>query len=857
MTGVAPGATPPYGCNYLANPTPNDNAIEDLINAKSAPLPQRISYALEGWAQPNYFVSSGGSGDVNARAVYQLFSKFSDADPENPAEDDEFAELSYRSSLIGTGNEVSWNGIGPGGDCSAAEAFTVSGHMWNRFNSVYDQLPNGEVARVYDVLVAPASLISGQEVSSNGTTGRWQGFYFGTAENRCYGTGMITTLESTTVTDGKLEVWLDPADLDYDIYVEQLTRPIFGVVLKRWQDMTSVTPDAPWTNEFGWPVQGPVIFNGGAPQASVKGRFYAFGMWFEKGFIWWLDFDNEAALTPTDEAITYRYVGGASVFDADGTYEQFGSNVQYGGAGGTLGATVVIDSYRWGAGDDWSPVGKEGNTYLASINETVSPVCQISMYTVPFGGVPGEDSNGDCAYKQCVWAFRNGVIRLPFGDYDLDQFYAQPVYSEQSIYVVRSMVVDATDDYAFADSFPINIGSASGGGAGEVLIILNDDGEYPTNLAAMTDDMDAMGLSWETVDYSSTVAADFEAGEWLAAVWYRGGPAAGASETMPIDHDWTDEEIDQYRALIDNGGAGTGVLLMSQGHGAPDHVWGQTNAWPQSIFPDGYLYYGFSRTDAWYNTTWDQERMPNAAGIAGDDAIGFTFTAFFPTFPQPVVGAFQGGRFGSEALQAAERNTGSGSSGAIPTGMGSRASEQFNAVGYYGAFFANFTASSSYVPGMNLNPQILGYDLVFLSQGNEAAPDGENLGQYPSYNHVQGPGRLYVVGYGWENTTPTGCTRPDMLQNIMSWLEPGLTFGGGAGGGEGAAGGAWNPYFGDAEILMVKPVIYDGSSGLNEGDIFDDSVYPDPTSSDVLRSQANTWGRPALSGDKPRCGPGL
>jgi hypothetical protein len=123
---LAPGGTPQFGCNNSAANSSNGHAVEDIIVNTNMVIPQRVSYVLEGISSPNYFNRTGGTSKSSLAAVYQLFSTDRGSDPAeaDPTEPGgaEFAELSYRSDLA--------PGVGPGGDCSAAEAFSVAGNIW-------------------------------------------------------------------------------------------------------------------------------------------------------------------------------------------------------------------------------------------------------------------------------------------------------------------------------------------------------------------------------------------------------------------------------------------------------------------------------------------------------------------------------------------------------------------------------------------------------------------------------------------------------------------------------------------------------------------------------------------------------
>ncbi|MEZ5337332.1 MAG: hypothetical protein R3F46_03630 [bacterium] len=240
------------------------------------------------------------------------------------------------------------------------------------------------------------------------------------------------------------------------------------------------------------------------------------------------------------------------------------------------------------------------------------------------------------------------------------------------MYTIRNQVVDADDNIAYGDSLPIHLGHGGAGGGGgdtEIVIIRNDGGDFQLNLDALTADLDALGASYSTVDFSGSVADDF-AGNPNAkvAIWYRGGPG-GAGESATFTTAWTASEIDNYIQLMDDG---FGVLLMSQNHGYDGDL-AFINGW-NGIY--GYATLPSSVPDA-------DRRMPWASSLCTDDGIGFGGTlGFIPTAPSNFIGNPSGANFGADGTNAAERYTGSGSSGELPISFGMPTGRQYCGIGY-------------------------------------------------------------------------------------------------------------------------------------------------------------------------------
>ena len=820
--GLAPGATPPYGCNNSPANSANGNAVEDIISNTNMVVPQRISYVLEGLSAPNYFNRVGGAGNDSLSSVYQLFSTLREADPETADPTDpnspEFAELSYRADLA--------PGVGPGGDCSAAEAFSVAGNIWFRFNATTNALPGQNETALYNFLIAPSGAVSGAEISSKNTTGRWQPFYFGTV-SPCFGGGAIVSIESSdSDCDDFNTLFESPQSAFF------FTNPIYGVLLQRWTQSQLSGMDGPWESEFGWPVYGPIIYGNGSQFISVLGSYYVFGMWFEKGFVWWVDYDQELYPGTSDEAQAYRYTG-THVYCTDGTYEPIGTPILYGGTG-DLGVSVVVDSFRYDAADPWTaaPLSDDGTHYTIPLPSDVGlATVNVAAHAHGFGGV----ANEDCLYKYYVWAWRDGSITAAGAAYDPEQQYRNHTYGSlarnmENNYVIRVQVTDASFDLevtaeevrAYGDALPLHIGHGGGGGGGEILVIRDDGGDFNANYDALISDLEDIGAAFTAMDYTSGIDGIFasEGDPYKVAIWYRGGQGDDGESGATYNDPWGSKENELF-GIVNNGGSGAGLLLMSQSHGANNPF----NT-PGFFINDGWTFYtNFALLGA--GTTSDIPWCNNEGQPSG------FFYPFFPFLANPNIvkgqGTHLGGEFNTYSVNSAERHDSNGGSGKVPITFAFGTTRQMCV-----------NASALNIPG--ISPTYTGgiclpttFGIGQLSWGNTAAPGTGGTG----------PGRYYSFGQSWGETEvtlsnaggPGEMTRAELLQNMLSWCDETLTFGGGGGG-----GGNFSEYVGPPEIVQVTPISWAGEEGqISAGAISLTGVtYPDPTGTDIYRSSPNS-----------------
>ncbi|MCB1217746.1 hypothetical protein KDL44_10150 [bacterium] len=298
---------------------------------------------------------------------------------------------------------------------------------------------------------------------------------------------------------------------------------------------------------------------------------------------------------------------------------------------------------------------------------------------------------------------------------------------------------------------------------GEIVIVRNDEEEYPANLDAITDDLDAIPAAWRMIDYSDDLLELEEESSSILYIWYRGGPGA-ETETRPYTRMWTTAEIDNYIGLMETE---RNVLLMSQAHGKdPDisDVNFLDSAWE--------IAYGMDLVDNALPSA--AHRHPWAAGISTDDTIGLgDGNGWFPTSPQTA--SFAGShelQHGADGTSSAERYTGLDSSGKIPVRLRINNCYQLCGIGFFDPLFSSGW-HSAYTTGGISGEQVSGFEMNMLSYGNRKAPDAE-IGFHPDYEHVEGNARLWVIGYPWAQVEvllgTDGIQRHDILHNILAWL---------------------------------------------------------------------------------------
>jgi hypothetical protein len=842
-SGVAPGGTPTFGCNTNgSNTSAAGNAIEDLIvdTANNNPLPTySLCYVREGLCTPNYFNTVAGVNKGASTAVYQAYCSINTGafDPADPPDTAQVAEISYRSSLVPNG--------APGQPCNA-EAFVVRDYFWRVFNANLDAIPTGSTP-LYNVFIAPSAKSAGPYDSLAKTTGEYQPFYFGSMGN-CYGGAWIIGLTASDSDCDTFKDYFDPVSENY-VSPGYWYRPIYGVLLKRWLDMAPAANQG-WNTELGWPVYGPVAYANGAMQLNSKGTYYQWGMWFEMGFIWWVDYDQATNPTVPDEAQAYRFTGdNVYCWGEDDELIKIAPTVFYGNAG-PLGVSVTVDAYRNLPTDDWAPVEQNdtGSEYHVSLpSDDGMAVVTLKMHAQGYGGTP----NVNCLYKTYVWAFRDGTIQPPGTGYSAAQMTAVHTYGDMAVnkentYVVRVQIQDEVG-FAYGDSLPIVMGHGAGGGGGGEVLVIRDDAPtyntYNTNFNALLADLDDRGVLYTVQNFTPTIANDFIAGTYKVALWYRGGPGAVGETNYTTA--WTAQEEANFNQLLPKK-----MLLIGQAQGSVSTTWSYSY-WGWDSDPDsqfcqrvngalmthvtdqnmGLMSNEFNGVFGWLYVMWGGEMGTGKSNTRGPQRLGLP---------------------GVWGASAAERNLLSGSSGKLPQTMqwatGGTDVLQFCCRGWYPPFGGSYI-NSGWICGMLANPSGSGgwddgnYGAANLSYGNSTS--GGSTWQTP------GPGKFWCWGMPYAKLTvtgsaPAGMTRAEMLQNTLSWLDGTLTFG--AAGAGGASG--WSPYDGNPEIIQVMPGYWTQTPPLFvKGAVVQPGIgYPDTTGTDVFKTNyTNLAGQRYLS----------
>lgn len=440
-----PDIVPDYGCNSDPdNSSPAGNAIEDIIGQYQSEIPP-VTYVNNGSARANHF-AAGGSGTDMLSSVYQLFS-------DDLVEiDANWFEISYNAGLLGTG-------IGPGGDCSPVSAaggpFRVEGEIWRRFNADLSATPYRNPTKLFNVLIAPSGEVSAPLGTEGNSVATYQPFYFGSV-SKCYGDAWIVSIESTNSgCETFANFFSDPETAP--TAQAFFTNPVYGLLLKRWQDMQLVGQAGPWESEIGMPVFGPFAYSNGAQLLNGKGEHYAWGEFYERGFIWWVDYDNDGVdagyPNATDEAVAYRF-SGENIYCSEAG-EWLVLQTMYYGNNGELSTNVIPLGWRIAGNIEWTPMDFQGTRYEIVLPTNQQLDVEVQLFAQGFGGVP----NSDFQYKHYTWVFGNGFVQPPGPDYDPQQQHATATYSfvegeTQTRYSIKVQVVDE-EGFSFANSFPL------------------------------------------------------------------------------------------------------------------------------------------------------------------------------------------------------------------------------------------------------------------------------------------------------------------------------------------------------------------------------------------------------------------
>ncbi len=314
---------------------------------------------------------------------------------------------------------------------------------------------------------------------------------------------------------------------------------------------------APGRVQLGWPVYGPVAYANGA-LLLTQGTYYQWGMWFEHGFIWWVDYDQatypdgagRGAGLPVSRATT------CTAMEEDDELIKIGADDVL-RRRGALAVNVTVDAYRNDAGRRLDAGGAKRRRHVLSrglpADDGLATVT-VKMHAQGYGGTP----NARLHVQDYVWAFRDGTIQPAGTPYADAQMTAIHTYGDddnkESTYVVRVQVQDEVG-FAYGDSLPIVLGHGGGAAGGEIMVIRDDAPTYGVQHELQRAD-GRPGRRWArcTRSWTSapTVAADFTAQGFKVAIWYRGGPGAGG-EPQPYNPQWTQAEVDNYIQLMTDG----------------------------------------------------------------------------------------------------------------------------------------------------------------------------------------------------------------------------------------------------------------------------------------------------------------
>jgi hypothetical protein len=278
-------------------------------------------------------------------------------------------------------------------------------------------------------LIAPSSELSSFVASQGGTTGRYQQFYCGTLPG-CFGGGWLTSVESSASASEFFNEMVAQAN-GTGFFI----RPLFGVLLKRWQQSAPGGANTPWDSALGWPIFGPIVYKNFQPQLTPQGTFRALGMWFEHGFVWWVDYDQELYPNAADKALAYFYTG-ANVYEMSESsdYIKLGSAIEYSDRG-PLGVSVVAEKVLSG----------KGSRYEAQVGEP------LQLHAHGFGGL----TDNQWRYKHYFWRFGDGnelASGTPFSD---DTQYVTYSFDAPGTYTITVQVTDAADEEAYGATLPV------------------------------------------------------------------------------------------------------------------------------------------------------------------------------------------------------------------------------------------------------------------------------------------------------------------------------------------------------------------------------------------------------------------
>ena len=550
--------TPPWGWDVATD----TDYLEDRINLVSELSELEVSFVQRGESRANQFNRGYASGGDSLAAVFQAWVLGTD-----------HGEWSYPAHQ--TSQTV------------MAAAYWLQGFPYlleqrpatvKRFNQL-------DAMAWYDVLIAPMAN-AGAPIMSTGT---------GT-ENETYAKYQPFTFDATKLVYGD-EAWIveltaSENDDIQDLIDEQAavgpvaTYPIFGAIFQRWaDDVWNVGVDDPWMGRLGWPlVRWMFIDRGGRLLTGPKGQYYQYGQYFEKGFMWWLDY-----LSPTtpDEMYIYMY-DEDSTLESGGEYTQDPAVVRY-GMGGPLGCVVFA------------------NPLIANVGDPVY------LKAFPYGG-PLDNANG-FDDDWFLWNFRDGNITPSSIQFPIHEYYVEAVYTPRVMFTIDydgdGNPDGGTAGYkVFADAPEITVGHLSAGGGGAAKIVIVEETNPYSGLSsadAWAEDLDALGIAYDRMLESEVTNASVVA-DYLLTIW-----------TFPYDQ-YTAQILqpNQYQIFYDICQSNNQNLLINWSRPYYYYNWYTSYTFPNFLGSSYYFYpYYFRYYDPGQTYGLNVTGMPLGSGPGG------------------------------------------------------------------------------------------------------------------------------------------------------------------------------------------------------------------------------------------------
>jgi hypothetical protein len=834
-------ATPTYGCNADGSNEgfgSTHHAIEDTLAgynvAQLGGANQPINYVLEALPATNWFNTNGlpnNHGNNSQAAIYQEWCSTKAGQPDatppfNPTPTDAiFAEMSFRSNLTAYGAGPGGGPAGGGTICFNGTNPThgVKGFFWRCFNSLNAAQPGTTPTANYNILIAPADEGNGvgsadpSFKSSGGTQTEYQTFYFGTV-GACYGGAQIVGL---TATSSSCSAFSDVFTVGKPTYHPGFFyNPVYGVVLKRWQQLAPPGQGA-WKGPLGSPVFGPIAYNSGAATVQPGKKWYAWGWYFEAGFMWYVDNDQTLFPNTPDEAQVYTY-SGSNTYCPGGTYtQQLPSTFFLGNSNSLFKVNVGVTGY---SADDTTYKAPFFNTTLGryqigmvaqgATNEQVYIAANCSGY----GGQP----DASCNYGSVIWAWRDGSITGPFTyaqGQNQKHLYAgvqqgKPGQNKQNIYVLRVQLTDTIGNIAYGDSLPIELGGVSTLPDGDVLVVkaTTNSANAQNNYSAIIADLNSIktklpNFTYTEETYGGSTLTD--AKKYRVVIWYMGGPD-GQFPTLD-NETYTSAMAGDMKNIMaapnprpilnfsQNLGIGQGAGSYYVGYGG--WLWWLNPVATPATPTSG----SFNTPDTFLGAVAALKSCTNS-GYTGMPASGLNVLQEFGSdysYNQDVLYYY----YNSSAI--GETYSGVNYSGQIPSQSGSTANGPWS--------HRQITLFSD--NGQGVPPGLGGTVRGATMQGYWDFGDCESVGNTSSGT------KNYVVSYPWSNAgnslSPGTCQRWHIMLNMLASLDN--TIGSGTNGGN-----SFGSYSGTPEIVSVTPHQFLNAGGVNQGNTsVNGTTYPD------------------------------